>query len=571
MKSIITTVSLLLFTAFSVAFGQVVQNDVFWKDMSGNPIYSQGGGVLKVGSTYYWYGVKYDGAATYYANPTGKNSNTTFNAITCYSSTDLAHWKFEANVMTSSDLSAGWVGRVGIAHHPTTGKYVLNAQANGGIMFATCNTPTGHFTVAATQTNITNVVNSLSGDQSTFVDDDGKAYLIFSNASGRSHLYVAPLRSSDYLNVEPATTIYSSSAGGREGNIMFKHNGTYYFCSSDLHGWNASHTYVITSKNILGPYSAEFVMQGTEADFSHVTQTGLAFSVTGTSGSFVVFGGDRWSDFAGNGLGYNNWVPISFNGTTPIFNSLSQWNVNAAAGTWSVGSGNNYVLNPSVEADRVSQNALAGWTNSSNISTDPNSNTSGGHTGRWAISQSNTSVYQATMSQNISLPNGTYALSVWVKSSGGQNKANIFVKNFGGNEMEYAINKAIGTWTQISIPNIKITNGSIQVGVFSDAKAGNWVNVDDFSLVQTGTVTSIDVHDDNTRVNSALYYPNPFRESIAIREEGNFQYTIYNASGTAVEVGSSNGETEAGRNLLPGMYLLKIMGQELKTVKITKY
>jgi hypothetical protein len=32
--------------------GPAVQNDVFWKDTSGNPIYSQGGGVLKVGNTY---------------------------------------------------------------------------------------------------------------------------------------------------------------------------------------------------------------------------------------------------------------------------------------------------------------------------------------------------------------------------------------------------------------------------------------------------------------------------------------------------------------------------------------
>lgn len=31
---------------------------------TGTPIYSQGGGVLQVGDTYYWYGVKYRGAVT---------------------------------------------------------------------------------------------------------------------------------------------------------------------------------------------------------------------------------------------------------------------------------------------------------------------------------------------------------------------------------------------------------------------------------------------------------------------------------------------------------------------------
>ncbi|MEH0468167.1 family 43 glycosylhydrolase [Streptomyces sp. B21-097] len=469
-----------------------LQNDVFWKDTSGNPIYSQGGGVLKVGSTYYWYGVKYNGAVTYYNNPAhGKNGDTSFSAITSYSSTDLVHWKFEGNVMTSSDLGgAGWVGRVGVAHNPRTGKYVLISQLNSGLVFATSSTPAGHFTRAGTQSSIGNVTTGMSGDQSVFTDDDGNAYLVFSNKSGRSHLYVAPLRSSDFLHVEAATNIYNSSAGGREGNIMFKHDGTYYFCSSDLHGWNASHTYCITSTKINGPYSSEFVMQGTDADFSHVTQTGLAFQVTGASGSFVMFGGDRWSDFAGNGIGYNQWLPVTFNGKTPIFHSLSQWNVDAAAGTWSVAGGNNHVLNPSFEADRVSQNKLAGWTNQTNGGSDPNSNSSGGNTGRWAMTQYRTSAYTAVMYQDISLPNGTYTLSAWVKSSGGQKTAKIFAKNFGASEMNRSISQSIGSWTKISISGIDVTNGSIQVGVSSDANAGNRVNVDDFSLVQTGGTTA---------------------------------------------------------------------------------
>ncbi len=489
MKHLKTTITLFLFAAFYAAFqvdavGQVIQNDVFWKDTGGNPIYTQGGGVLKVGNTYYWYGVRYEGADDYYNNPSaGKNSGYQFNTMTCYSSTDLANWKFEGNVMTTADGIGGWVGRVGAAHNPNTGKYVLVAQYGSGLMFGTSSTPTGHFTLAGTQSSIQNVVNGMSGDQSVFVDDNGTAYLVFSNVSGRSHLYVAKLRSSDYLYVEPATNVYNSSSGGREGNTMFKHNGVYYFLSSDLHGWNASHTYCITATNITGPYSSEFVMQGTDADFSHVTQTGLSFNVSGTSGSFAVFGGDRWCDFAGNGVGYNQWMPVTFNGTTPVFHSLSQWNINAAAGTWSVGSGNNYVMNPNFEADRVSQSSLAGWTNSGT----GNSNTSGSHNpGRWAMSQYNSSSYTATMYQNISLPNGTYTLTAWVKSSGGQNTARIYAKNFGGSEKNYSINNSIGSWTKVTISDIIVTNGSIEVGVYSNANGGNWVNVDDFSLISDG-------------------------------------------------------------------------------------
>ncbi|MFI5908514.1 cellulose binding domain-containing protein [Dactylosporangium sp. NPDC051541] len=470
-------------TPSSGSAGPAVQNDVFWKDTAGNPIYSQGGGVLKVGTTYYWYGAKYNGAVTYYNNPgAGKNGDTSFNAITAYSSTDLVHWKFEGNVLTAADLGgAGWVGRIGVARNPATGKYVLISQLDSELVFATSSTPNGHFTKAATQSTIANVVNDMSGDQSVFVDDDGQAYLAFSNRSGRSHLYVARLRPSDFLQVEPAVNIANSSAGGREGNIMFKHAGTYYFCSSDLHGWNASHTYCITSSKVASGYSAEFVMPGTDADFSHVTQTGLAFAVNGSAGSFVVFGGDRWSDFAGNGIGYNDWMPVTFNGTTPVFHSLSQWSVDAAAGTWSVGGGNNYVLNPSVEADRVAQSTMAGWTSSANVA-----NHAGGHTGRWSMAQSASSAYTASFAQTIALPNGTYTLSALVKSSGGQNSANLYAKNFGAAELDRAINQSIGTWTQVSITGITVTNGSIQVGVSSNANAGNWIYADDFTLVRTG-------------------------------------------------------------------------------------
>jgi hypothetical protein len=477
------------------AASSVVQNDAFWKDTSGNPIYSQGGHVLKVGSTYYWYGTKFNGAVTYYNNPSGKNSDTSFNAITCYSSTDLVHWKFENNVIVAGASGtlydpSSWISRMGVVYNANTHKYVLLTQYSGpsgsGILFATSSTPTGTFTFDHIQSTITNVVNNMSGDQTVFIDDDGKPYLIFSNAQGRSHLYVAPLRSSDYLNVEPATQIYSSSSGGREGNVMFKYNGRYYFCSSDLHGWNASHTYYISATNILGPYSAESVMQGTDADFSHVTQTGMMIPVSGTSGSFIIFAGDRWSDFAGNGLGYNQWVPITFNGSTPVFHSLSQWNLDAAAGTWSVGSGNNYVLNPSFEADRVSQQKLAGWSNWTNLSgADPNGNVSGGHTGRWAMTQYYASAYQASMYQNISgLTNGTYTLQAWVKSSGSQKTAQIFVKYYGGSELDYSLKSSIGSWTKITIPNINVTNGSAQIGIYSDANAGNWVRVDDLSFVK---------------------------------------------------------------------------------------
>ena len=476
---------------------KTIQNDVFWKDTSKNPIYSQGGGILKVGDTYYWYGVKYNGAVTYAANPVAKNSDISFNAITAYSSTDLATWKFEGNMMSASAAGSvldpsNWIGRMGVVYNSNTKKYVLITQyystaTGNAVLFATSDSPAGPFIYHHVQTQITNVGSTGTGDQTVFTDDTGLSYLIFSNAGGRANAYVAALRASDSLNIEPASLISTSTTGGREGNAMFKYNGTYYFCSSDLHGWNASHTYYLKANSILGPYTSEAVMGGTDADFSHVTQTGFFIPVNGSSGTTILFAGDRWSDFAGNGLGYNQWMPISFSGTTPTLNSVSQFNLDAATGVWTVGAGNNYILNPSFEADRVAQNDLAGWSTWTNLTSgaNPNSNVLGGHTGRWSMKLSYTTSYSASRYQSLTgLPNGTYTLKAWVMSSGGQSIAQIFVKNFGGSELNVGFNTAISNWQQVTISNIVVSNGKIDLGLYTVASANNWVIADDFSLIK---------------------------------------------------------------------------------------
>ena len=466
--------------------GGLITNDVFWHDTDGNPIYSQGGGIFKFGDKYYWYGVKYNGAVTYYNNPAaGKVMGTGFNAITCYSSTDLVHWHFENNVLTTATLGvrSGWVGRMGVAYNSTTHKYVLLAQAGGGEYFATGDSPAGNFTFDHVQRAIPNLVNNTTGDQTIFQDTDGKAYLICSNSSGRSHLYVCPLRASDFLSVEPAVQIFSGA--GREGNCLFKYNGHYYFCSSDLHGWNASHCYVIAASSILGPYSAEYVMPGTDADFCHVTQTGFFVTVQGSNATTVLFCGDRWSDFAGNGLGYNQWCPLTFNGTTPHFNSVSQYNFNAATGLWSLAPGNNFILNPGFEADRVAQTSLAGWFSSPNTPNGPNRNNHDAHTGQWSLRQYSPSAYTADLTQTVNgLPSGNYTLKAWVKSSGGQNTAQIFARGYGGPELDASLNTHLANWTLITVPNIPVTTGACTIGLHSDAYSGDWLEADDFSLTK---------------------------------------------------------------------------------------
>ena len=247
---------------------------------------------------------------------------------------------------------------------------------------------------------------------------------------------------------------------------MFKYNGSYYFCSSDLHGWNASHTYCISATNIMGPYGAEAVMGNTDLDFSHVTQTGLFITVKGSAQQTVIFGGDRWADFAGNGIGYNQWMPLTFNGTSPSMQSLSVWSINPATGVWAVGPGNNYVLNPSFEADRVATNPPAGWT------TTAGADVTSTHTGNFAWQLSGA----ASVDQNIAtVPAGTYTLSAWANGTG---TGTLWAKGCGGTDKSVAFPGGTG-WKQLSLTGIAASGGGCDVGATTTAGT---VTIDDLSL-----------------------------------------------------------------------------------------
>lgn len=438
-------------------------NDRFWKDSSGTPIYSQGGGVLQVGDTYYWYGVKYGGAPTYAANPTSKNSDTSFQGVTTYSSKDLVNWKLEATDKLSN--AGDWFGRLGVAYNVTSKKYVLVAQGGGGLYFATSDKPNGGFIYNSVQTNLPGIVNGATGDQTIFQDDDGQAYLVSSSSNGRANRYVSPLRASDFLAAENAVLVYKG--GGREGNCMFKYGGSYYFCSSDLHGWNSSQTYCVSAPNITGPYGTEFVLDGTEPDYSHVTQTGFFIAVKGSQQTTIIFAGDRWSDFAGNGLGFNQWMPLTFTDTAPHFNSLSAWTLDTSTGRWSVAPQNNWILNPTFEADRVSVTKPVGWSATSGA------NSSDGRTGNWSWQLTD----NASLSQSIAgLPDGVYTLSIWSKSSGAG--ATLAIKNHGGADKTVMIPASTG-WTNVTISGIDASSGRADVSVTSN---GQTVKIDDFTL-----------------------------------------------------------------------------------------
>lgn len=500
----------------------VINNDTFWKTTSGSYIYSQGGGIFRFPDAngvehYYWYGVKYQEAVDYCPNAlAGSKSNiTNFLSVTCYRSDDLVNWTFVNDVLTPASAGwAYWVGRLGVAYIEEVKKYALLVQFNDNVLVATCDTPTGNFQ-RHNQIDMTDIIGTPNtGDQTVFTDPDtGKSYLCYSYGKGRSRIYLSEIGvcADGKIGLKDCHQIYKGS--GREGDCMFKYRGKYYVCASDLYGWNASNVYYLESSNIYGPYTPTNnmqVMPGSDDDYGHVTQTGFFYTVRGSKHETVIYCGDRWAGFAGNGNGFNQWCPLSFVNDKPYFNSLSQWHLDAETGEWWVGKYNNYVRNFSFDADRVnipssnkpSQSYLRGWTtevmkgnkvaigdgnspvlNGKNSSTDRTV-----VMGNYCLNISDKADFQRKVYQKISstayvqLADGRYTLTAYAKAGSQFNELYMYATS--GNETFKAIiTEADNQWRQYTISDIVIEDGAVEVGFYADGKADAWCHIDDVALI----------------------------------------------------------------------------------------
>lgn len=144
----------------------------------------------------------------------------------------------------------------------------------------------------------------------------------------------------------------------------------------------------------------------------------------------------------------------------------------------------NLVSNPSFEADGWTQTPTS-WNRwaADDASYDAIKVEENGITGGYKLTHWSDVAYEASTYQNITgLSPGTYTLSAWVLNSGGQNTLQLYAKNFGGAELSVDLPTSPEKWVKVKIENITVTNGEIEIGVYSDAQAENWMNLDHVKL-----------------------------------------------------------------------------------------
>lgn len=520
----LSIILLLLCFGISNAQNQTIKNDIFWNTKDGLPLNSQGGGIFKFPDPktgkikYYWYGVQYVESDQYRKDPSITLPNATFEAVTCYSSTDFVNWTFEGNVVTKDKVNQNgktWVGRLGVAFVKEINKYAMFVQHGGEVLIALSDSPTSEF-VWHQKINMEKMIGtSNTGDQTVFTDEDtGKSYLIYSYGKGRNKIYVSEIGIKEgKVNLLDCTQIFKGES--REGNCMFKYKNKYYMYASNIYGWDSSFAYYLVADDIRGPFlptNDMLITKGAEDDFAHVSQTGFFFSVKGTKQETIVYCGDRWADFAGNGLGYNQWCPMSFEGSEPYFNSLSAWDLDAKTGTWKVNKENNYIKNGSFEADRryipspvkPLQIQMTGWATEiiegNKLGLDTVTSPVLNHfntqlerktvIGEKSLNISDKIDFKRKISQKIEsspyvkLEDGLYTLTAKVKNSAGFNNLEIYASS-NGKKFQHIVKEENADWKTIIIEKIAVKGGKAEVGFLADGKAKSFCFIDDVSLVKS--------------------------------------------------------------------------------------
>ncbi|MFF3942510.1 RICIN domain-containing protein [Streptomyces phaeofaciens] len=306
------------------AAAQTVPNGVQFTDTSGNVVHAHGGGVIKVGSYYYWFGED-------------RNADNTFRSVDAYRSTDLKTWEFRNRVLTQSsaaELGTAYIERPKVVYNASTGMFVMWMHKENGTDYgearaavAVSDTVDGAYTYRG---SFRPMGQHMSRDITAFVDTDGTGYMV-SAANENYDLHIYRL-TADYTAVD--SLVANPWPGGhREAPALFKRNGVYFMLTSGATGWNPNQQQYATATSLTGPWTA---MTNVGDSTAFGSQTAYVLPVQGTSGTSYLYMGDRWGNsFAGtvNDSRYV-WLPLTFPSSTSLSLSWTpEVTVDTAAGT----------------------------------------------------------------------------------------------------------------------------------------------------------------------------------------------------------------------------------------------
>ncbi len=340
-----------------------------WPDRKGEHINAHGGGLLFHEGKYYWYG----------ENRPARGFTTEV-GVEVYSSSDLMNWEDEGVALAVSDeaghdIERGCImERPKVVRNPKTGKFVMlfhlelkgQGYAAARVGFAESDSPVGPFRfirslrpnagkwpVDFSRRDIRKAKKlkesdykewwtpewreaireglllardvpggQMSRDMTVYVDDDGKAYHIYS-AEENLTLNIAEL-TDDYLDYT-GRYVRVAPGGQNEAPAIFKRDGVYWMITSGCTGWAPNEARMFKATSLWGAWEqlpSPFV--GKDAKKSFHTQGTYIFKVEGTEDGFV-FMADRWNPRSLKNSRHI-WLPIDFEAdSTPVIRWVDSW------------------------------------------------------------------------------------------------------------------------------------------------------------------------------------------------------------------------------------------------------
>jgi hypothetical protein len=291
-----------------------------WPDDRGQHIQAHGGGILKLGPDYYWFG-----------EDRSQGLERGFHYVSCYSSTDLAHWTFRRQVVKLADpeeLGPRWVlERPKVFYNARTKKFVMYAHIDGkggykvaSVAVFTCDTVDGNYHYLKSFRPL----DHESRDIGQFIDDDGSAYLIFED---RPFGFRIASLSDDYLTVEKQICLIPEHL---EGGALVHYRGLYYVIGSGLTGWRPNPNKFATAAKLSGPWS-EFKDIAPPESNTYGSQSTMMIKVIGTKATTVIYLGDFWKPQTQWDSRYL-WMPLEIGGGKLRLPEPKPWTIDLQTG-----------------------------------------------------------------------------------------------------------------------------------------------------------------------------------------------------------------------------------------------